>query len=24
MQILDANKDMAEGEALGLLHGSAF
>src|SRR5258708_1494906 len=24
MQILDANKDMAEGEALDLLHGSAF
>src|SRR5262245_44050360 len=24
LQILDANKDMAEGEALDLLHGSAF
>src|SRR5260370_25839465 len=24
MQILDANKDMAEGEALDLLHGSSF
>src|SRR5437899_12445506 len=24
IQILDANKDMAEGEALDLLHGSAF
>jgi L-lactate dehydrogenase len=24
MQILDANKDMAEGEALDLLHGNAF
>ena len=24
IQILDANKDLAEGEALDLLHGSAF
>ena len=24
IQILDANKDMAEGEALDLLHGAAF